>query len=257
MPTPFEIGPLPLVKNPARREACRYDFRLFCETYLPYVFTRPIDGKEARTMDRLQELLFCDKPFADELDRGEGSTTLTIAATLYCGCYGHRPYVAVIVGCDIAAQTLISHTKDHLYENALLAEDFPEVTYPIACINRDSRLTAGQKCNGQPTRIVWRRHTIGFPCIAGADSRGFRVVAAALNGSLMGMAFTTDEGDHIRPAVLLLDDPVTNDVLASPTALALRVRRSKDLIGAYPAAGLLVGDHPYGHAFTRPQPATT
>ena len=32
-----DIGDLPEVENPDRKEACRHDFRLFCETYFPEV----------------------------------------------------------------------------------------------------------------------------------------------------------------------------------------------------------------------------
>ena len=50
-----DIGDLPAVEDPERKERCRYDFKLFCETYFPEVYQLEWSDDHLRAIEKIQK----------------------------------------------------------------------------------------------------------------------------------------------------------------------------------------------------------
>ncbi len=99
---------------------------------------------------------------------------------LWAALIGATPFVCLIAASAERAQDLLENIKIWLETNPLLQEDFPEVTYPIQCLERITNRQKGQKYKGEPTRIDWASDKIVLPTIAGSQGlrRGHLLLAA-------------------------------------------------------------------------------
>lgn len=138
-----DIGELPAVEDEGRKERCRLDFRLFCETY------------------------------------------------------------------------------------------FPEVCYPISCLEGIANRCAGQLYKGERTRITWTANEIVLPTIRGADSSGVLVRVADITGRIRGMKYKKPgDGRTIRPEFVVIDDPQTSESAGSLEQTRKRIRvLAGDILG--------------------------
>jgi hypothetical protein len=119
--------------------------------------------------------------------------------------------VAVVCAIDDLATDFIQDIKTQLEGAGPLADDFPEVCYPIKCLERLTARCRGQTCGGAATRIEWTSDTIVLPTIPGSPASGFRVTAAGITGAIRGLKFTRADGSMVRPSFVLIDDPQTNE----------------------------------------------
>jgi hypothetical protein len=110
-----------------------------------------------------------------------------------------------------AANTSIDKIKIQLETNDLLLADFPEVCYPIRCLEGESKRTKGQTLNGDSTRIHWSgRKLINLPTVPNSKASGGVIRAAGLLTSIRGMNHWTAEGQSVRPDAFLGDDLQTD-----------------------------------------------
>lgn len=218
-----EIGELPAVVNPARREACRLNFQLFCETYFAEAFNKPFSEEHILTIRQIEERVFNGGYSARAMPRGSGKTTLMQVAEMWVSCYGHRKFPVIIACSADKALDLLEDIKIWFETNDLLFEDFPEICYPIRKLERITHRQRGQKYNGEPTRIEWAGNKIHLPTIKGSPSSGVILSAAGLKGSdIRGQKALSPDGGVMRPDFVLIDDPQTRETAESPTQCAKR-----------------------------------
>ena len=91
-----DIGELPAVENEARKESCRFDFRLFCETYFPEVYVLEWSEDHLRAIAKIQQAVLKGGLFALAMSRGSGKSSLTESAAIWAMLYGHREFVVVV-----------------------------------------------------------------------------------------------------------------------------------------------------------------
>ncbi|MBR0056906.1 MAG: hypothetical protein IJP66_06205, partial [Kiritimatiellae bacterium] len=194
-----DIGELPGVADPERKEACRFDFRKFCETYFPEVYSLEWSDDHLRAIEKLQKAVLEGGLFALAMARGSGKSSLTETAAIWAMAYGHREFIVVIGASEGAALEMLDSIKTELEVNEHLAEDFPEMVYPIARLEGIANRCAGQLYRGERTRIGWTASEIVLPTIAGAASSGAIVRVAGITGRIRGMKFKRPDGRTIRP----------------------------------------------------------
>jgi len=227
-----DIGELPAVENPERKERCRLDFRLFCETYFPEVYVLAWSEDHLRAIAKIQQAVLQGGLFALAMSRGSGKSSLTETAAIWAMLYGHREFVVVIGASESAALEILDSIKTELEVNEHLAADFPEVTYPIKCLDGIANRCAGQLHKGERTRIVWTANEIVLPTIAGAKSSGVLVRVAGITGRIRGMKFKKPDGRTIRPEFVVIDDPQTSESAGSSEQTRKRVRvLAGDILG--------------------------
>lgn len=216
-----EIGPLPPVAKPARREACRASLRLFCETYFrDEKFRSNWSDDHLTAIARLETCITEGGQFAFAMPRGSGKTTLTEAAAEWAILFGYRKFVVIVGATAEAAKEILDSIKEDLQTNDLLADDFPEACYPIQRLDMIAQRCKGQRLNGQPTRQKWGDNEIHLADVPGADSSKAILRVAGIEGRIRGLK----RGGGRRPDLVILDDPQTDESAATPIGNAKRKR---------------------------------
>lgn len=206
-----EIGQIPEVLDPDRRASCERDFRQFCEIYRPMAFSLGWSRDHIIAIERMQETVLQGGLFALAMPRGSGKTTLAVTAALWALLYGHRHWVCLIGATDDKAQKLLASIKTELRFNPRLLEDFPEVCWPIRCLQGKAARAGSQTFNGQPTQVQWLVSQIVLPTIEGSKASGAVVSVCGITGDVRGQQMTTPEGEVLRPDYVIPDDPQTRE----------------------------------------------
>lgn len=212
-----ELGPIPPIRDPARRAAAAGDLATFCRSYFPGRFYLPFSPAHYAVIDHLQKAATHGGLFAVAMPRGFGKTTLTWASALWALVTGAHSMIAVIGADESAATELLEAIKINLGTNDTLAEDWPEVCHPIRSLEGVHQRAGGQLFQGRPTAMRWTAHEITLPTIPGSRGSGATVRTAGLTGRIRGMQKNTIDGRTIRPSYVLLDDPQTDESAASPS----------------------------------------
>lgn len=217
-----------------RRNACRDDFRLFCETYFPATFPLPWSDDHLAVLRSVQACVRDGGQFALAMPRASGKTQISVRAAVWALLYGHRRYVCLIGATESAAEGMLDSIKTELQSNDRLAADFRAVCYPIRCLENQARRCAGQLFGGRETLVRWEKKRIALPTMPdsacdGVNVSGSTVSCVGLTGALRGQSHTLAGGRVVRPELVILDDPQTRESASSPSQTASRL-------------GIVVGD---------------
>ena len=227
-----DIGQLPEVVNPDRKAACERNFQLFCESYFPETYALAWSPDHLKVIEKIETAVLRGGLFALALPRGSGKTTITESAALWSMLYGHREFVVLIGATESAALELLDSLKTELEVNERLAEDFPEVCYPVAQLEGIANRCAGQLYKGERTRITWTSNEIVLPTVEGSRASGIIVRVAGITGRIRGMKFKRSDGRSVRPSLVIIDDPQTSESAGSLEQTRKRVRvLAGDILG--------------------------
>ncbi len=135
-----------------------------------------------------------------------------------------------LLGSDAkSAEAMLDSIKTEIEVNDLLLEDFPEVCYPIRCLEGIVNRCAGQTYKGDRTHITWTAREVVLPTIAGSKASGGVLRVAGLLGRIRGMKYKTADGQTLRPDLVIPDDPQTDQ---SANSVSQCERRERILAGA-------------------------
>ena len=184
-----DIGELPDVVDAERKKKCEKDFRLFCETYFPETFTLTWSPDHLKAINRIETAVLRGGLFALAMPRGSGKSSLTEVAAIWSMLYGHREFIVLIGATESAALELLDSLMTELEVNEHLAEDYPEVCFPIQQLDGIANRCAGQLYHGERTRITWTSNEIVLPTISGSKASGIVVRVAG----------------HVHPQILMCE----------------------------------------------------
>ena len=119
--------------------------------------------------------------------------------------------------------------KTELENNELLLADMPEVVFPIQSLDGIANLSSGQLYDGQRTHIGWTAKEIVLPTIPESPASGAIIKVAGITGRIRGMKFKRPDGKAVRPSLVVLDDPQTDE---SARSLSQCAHRESILAGA-------------------------
>ncbi len=224
-----DIGELPAVVNPRRRKKCERNYQLFAETYFPNSFTLAWSEDHLRGMKKIEGAVLEGSLFAYAMPRGSGKTTLAETAAIFAQCYGHRRFVALLGSDAKSAEAMLDSIKTEYEVNDLLFEDFPEICYPIRCLEGIVNRCAGQTYKNERTHITWTAREVVLPTIEGSKASGAVLRVAGLLGRIRGMKYKTADGHTLRPDLVIPDDPQTDQ---SANSVSQCERRERILAGA-------------------------
>ena len=219
-----DIGGIPPVVDPGRREAAEQSFRSFCESYHAEIFNKPWSPDHEKTLDTLERTARGGGMHSLAMPRGSGKTSLCEALAEWVLLIGLRHFVYFIGSDAGSAQASLETIAKDIETNDLLLEDFPEVCYPIRCLEGIHNRAGGQTHQGSRTHIQWTRDYLSFPVIEGSVSSGSVVKVAGITGRIRGAKAVTAEGKSIRPDFAIIDDPQTDESARSPQQCATRER---------------------------------
>jgi hypothetical protein len=90
-------------------------------------------------------------------------------------------------------------------------EDFPEVVFPIQRLDGIANRCNGQLYKGQRTHIGWTAREVILPTIPGSVASGAIIRVAGITGRIRGMKYKRADGQAVRPSLVVLDDPQTDE----------------------------------------------
>jgi len=206
-----DIGDIPDVANPQRKARAKTDFRFFCEAYFPQTFSLPWSDDHLKVIAKIEQAVLRGGLFAMAMPRGSGKTSLAETACIWAMLTGARGFVCLI-GSDAGhARSMLESIKVEFETNDLLLADYPEAVFPIHALERIHNRAKGQLCNGLHTRIVWTADEIVLPTIPDSEASGAIIRVAGIESRIRGMKFKRADGRAVRPSLVVLDDPQTDE----------------------------------------------
>ena len=223
-----DIGPLPEVQDQDRKKKCGESLALFCLTYFPETFYLKMSEDHFYVIEKIEKAVRTGGLFALAMPRGFGKTSLCERATLWAALYGYRKFIVLVGASEDAALELADTIKAEIEENELLLEDFPEVCYPIRKLEGINNRANGQLLNGERTKICWAGSEVILPTVKDSLGSGAIIHSVGITGRIRGMKRKINQKD-LRPDMVLVDDPQTDESAASPEQ---NKKRLKVLSGA-------------------------
>ncbi|CAN5471309.1 hypothetical protein BH11PLA2_BH11PLA2_21200 [soil metagenome] len=217
-----DIGDLPLVKNAERKERAASDFRFFCDSYFPLTFHLPWSPDHLKVIAKIEQAVLRGGLFAMAMPRGSGKSTISECACIWAVLNGHREFVCLIGSDEGHAMDMLDAIKMELDGNDLLLEDYPEVVYPIQCLDGIANRCNGQLYMGERTHIGWTAREVVLPTIPESLASGAIIKAAGITGRIRGMKYKRADGKTVRPTLVVLDDPQTDESARSLSQCATR-----------------------------------
>lgn len=205
-----DIGAVPAVADPKRRERCKNDLPLFLRTYMPSVYSRPFSPAHERFLDDLVFCMLHDGKKCAALPRGAGKSSLCIGAILWASLYAHRRFLVLIAATEPLAVAMVNDIKAQL-ESELIAADFPEVCFPISALEGKTQRCKSQTSDGEPTNIEMKKECIVFATVKGNENAGVVIQACGITGAVRGIHRVDSQKRWVRPDFVLLDDPQTRE----------------------------------------------
>lgn len=224
-----DIGELPAVVNPERKAQAASDFRFFCDSYFPLAFHLPWSPDHLKVIAKIEQAVLRGGLFAMAMPRGSGKTTICECACIWAVLYGHHDFVCLIGSDEGHAMDMLDSIKMELDGNDLLLEDFPEVVYPIQALDGIANRCNGQLYKGERTHIGWTAREIVLPTIPGSAASGAIIKVAGITGRIRGMKHKRADGYTVRPSLVVIDDPQTDE---SARSLSQCAKREHILAGA-------------------------
>ncbi|OAI52077.1 hypothetical protein AYO47_06565 [Planctomyces sp. SCGC AG-212-M04] len=217
-----DIGEMPAVVNPERKQQASKSFRSFCESYFPKTFHLAWSNDHLKVIAKIEQAVLEGGLFALAMPRGSGKTTIAECACLWAILFGYREFVALIGASEAHAEEMLDSIRMELEGNDLLLEDFPEAVYPIHCLEGIANRCAGQLFQGERTHIVFTARDIVLPTVPGSPASGAVIKVAGITGRIRGMKSKRADGKSVRPSLVILDDPQTDESARSPSQCAQR-----------------------------------
>jgi hypothetical protein len=220
---------IPEVGDLSRRSRCRYDLTLFCKTYFPELFYLEMAPMHYKIIRENQDSILHGGKIALAAPRGYGKTTITLISIIWAVVYGHAKYIVLVCAEKTQARSRLEDLKESFQDaNSLLAEDFPEVCAPVIDLQGASQRASKQlvlwpetghkMAEKMPTNLKWELDRVRFARVPSvtdvskpADCSGTIVVCKGADAAIRGLV-----KGRLRPDLVLLDDPQTDESARSP-----------------------------------------
>lgn len=164
-PLAREIGLFEVQINWDRRLACKKSLRLFCETYLQAVFYHGWSDDQLTCIEKAQIVCSEGGKFCVAMPRGGGKTAIVRAATLWSTLYALKRFIYNVGSTEPKSAQTLNFIKVQLENNPLLRQDFPELCWPIYCLEGTNRMARGQLFNGESTHCHIASDYIRYPIL--------------------------------------------------------------------------------------------
>ena len=219
-----DIGEIPPIKNLTRRLACKYDLHLFEQTYFPHsTGLGPFGKAQTNVLERIQGAILRTGRILNCEPRGFAKSTKSENAIIWAALYGHRSYAVFFGATGNEASDAINSIKSELQENDLLYEDFPEVCHAIRKLEGRPQRCLTQTHNGNLTHINWTADSIVLPTVDGSVASGAIIESKGYLSASRGIRYKRPDGKQVRPDLVVIDDPQTDESAVSPAQVLKRM----------------------------------
>jgi len=233
------IGKIPPVKNPERRADCEFSLSKFILTYSP-IKLNPFSEDHFRVIKIIETCVFDGGLFIEAVYRSFGKSTIAEFAIVWINCYGHKHFSVIASANGEAADERLAAIKT-LFTSQKIAEDFPEIAYPVERLEGIAQRARGQmfeddQGNVRATGICWSGSKLILADTGGKNSGNIIVGAGITSSKVRGAKHLTDDGQNLRPDFYLVDDPQDEESAVSKN----QINKRKNIIikGIIKSAGL-------------------
>ena len=228
-----EIGDIPQCANPARRAACAADPVLFATTYFPNSTGKyPMSKDHLDMYGILRAATGEGGQFANAFPRGFGKSTSVENFAIWATVNAVVRYVVLIAAEAGLATESLDSIKRELTENDMLAEDYPEIVFPLRALEGKPQRCKSQTHGGNLTHVQWRKDTVVFPTIDGSKASGSILKTKGITGSILGLRHKASDGSQVRPDLIVCDDIETRESAGQPAQVRKRLNiLNKSVLG--------------------------
>jgi hypothetical protein len=206
-----EIGDIPAVVNPERRAKAMESLEFFlCEYFPGTTGLSPFSDDHKTMIRRMETAIRRGGRVGNAVYRGFAKTTISENAAIWAIAFSFRKFVSIFGADATAAERIISSIKTELEENDLLAEDFPEMCYPIRALEGKWQRCGSQTQNGTLTHIEWKANTIVLANIDKAACSSAIISCHGIESASRGLKYKRADGIQARPDLAIVDDPQTD-----------------------------------------------
>ena len=140
-----EIGPIPAVKDPKKKERWKWNLELFLvEAFPESTGLKPFSDAHKKVIARMQASILEGNDVWNCVFRGFAKTSIAIGAAIWALMFGHRKFIPLIAANKKFAVNLLRMVKNAIETNEILFEQFPEVCFPVRAMRGRT-----QRCNTQ------------------------------------------------------------------------------------------------------------
>lgn len=204
-----DIGEIPAPQFVDEVESCRFDLEKFCKTFLAGWFTKPFGDTHRTVIREIEKIVFDGGLQAIAMPRHWGKTTITKAACLWAVLYGHRKYVVWLAADDKKADDAADDIWSALRKNEKLSGAFPKVCYPLIKGGGDQR--SKPLYQGREIEMGKWQTQIILPDIADSEAASAVIETGGLMTAVRGLQYLRPDGFIVRPDLVVLDDPQTDE----------------------------------------------
>lgn len=226
-----DISPIPDVAEPDRRAEGSINFKLFCEHYFPNRFFLRWSQTQIASLETMQSAVTNGGGYyALAEPRGSGKTTRAECLALWALLNGYRKFVVCVGATAGSSVEMYKSILTELETNAILMADYPEVCYPIQCLNGSYMRARMQHNGGTQTRLEVRADSLVLPYVEDANgvpvkTSGSAIQCVSITGRIRGIKRTiVNTGTVLRPDFVIIDDPQTDRSAKSPKQVDTRER---------------------------------
>ncbi len=218
---------IPECKNSARREACLDDPERFLKTYFPRVYRLSFGTDHRFMIGAILDIATTGGRQAVAAPRSRGKTEIVKGMALYSMLRGLSRFILPIAATTALAERLYQDIKRKIATNEMLLEDFPEVCWPVRCLDGAPQRASKQHVDGVKTNIVWSGDYCRFADVPGSPYGGVKMAYYGLDAAFRGVNI---DGD--RPDFVIVDDPETKESAKSQLQIEDRENTlDKDIAG--------------------------
>jgi hypothetical protein len=211
-----EVGPLPPVANPTRREQCRLDLVAFCREYFGPTFYLEFAPYQITMLERFQHVTLHSGKDCHAVRRGGLKSTCARAASIWAAIYGHRKLIVLVGATDDKSNEHRENFFALMASSAKLQDDFPELIPLLAKWKQPKKQF---RLDGRLLTLHPKdeRGRIVFPDIYDAPSCQVHVAPYSLMATdVSGLSYVDRAGVSVRPDLLIFDDVQTPQSAGSP-----------------------------------------
>ena len=208
-----DIGEIPAVVNPERREVCRYDLEGFGVAYCGVLLKHAPSANMRPFIDAMQAAIIKGGRVHVRWPRGKGKSTWIKIGILWATLFGHRRFAVCFAANGRNAKALIGDIWKALERSGPMLEDFPEVAFPVRALKGVVQRCATQSYKGRATEIMKSTEMLTLPKIPGSVASGAMIVCRGVKSGTRGLV----DMDQ-RPDFLFFDDIVSKKTAGSKAA---------------------------------------
>ena len=204
----------PKCKDPEIRDRIKTDLLFALKILFPNRFNLEWGPDQLELVADVEKAFGVGDQLVRAMPRGTGKTQIFIGSAIVSIVTGKSQFTALIGATAKASAEMLESIATELETNEQLYAYVPELIHPIRMLEgiHQRKLL----WSGTPIKQNWRQDRIilpSFPVVPGSSSI---IQTVGLLGRVRGLFFTRPDGFVVRPDLVLVDDPQTDESAVSP-----------------------------------------